>query len=481
MLWIRKTFKGGNVMLNRRTVVLFLAIFALLVFSSDSASGQQASLKIDYSGCPTIVNPPDCHFRGDWTLEKSVNQSLLIHPNLKSFIFEVKVTENKAKRILKNHGTIVIVNSGDLSAGLTSILLNLQLEDSDNPGGSPENSWETVRNAIANEALFCIQNNMAETCFGVFVGSPDCNLTLYDYSTGDPINLADIPPVPFTQDPVCENATKIKFEGEFDISDSTFDKLDQVRFEMLVTFNGRTGSGCTADVNCNRAIDSDDPATPMVNESEAGIGTVALRQTFSFPVCADTLCTEATFSDSGAFSSGEDCIELTSGFLLDCLSFRGSPGTEYNYQFPGTVSCHQKPCTTYIKNKAILEVPNCDLIFTASDSFAVQCTTIQTGTSEEELKKTVKDFMLLGNYPNPFNPYTEISYFLAENARVKVEIYNLRGQKVITLLDKWQTEGLKTIRWNGKDLSGKRVSSGVYFYRVQVNDKSETKKMALIK
>ena len=464
---------------------LFLALIAFLVLSAASASAQklveQSSLQIDPNNCPTFFYPPECFFSGDWTLEKWTDEILVIHPYQKPLSFEIKITENEVRKILKNHGTLVIVNNGQISAELTSIVLNLQLENITTQGGTGENSWTTVGSVIANAAELCNQSNIARTCFGDFTGSPGSRLILLDYLTGDPIDLGDVPAVPFTEKPICDNATKINFEGEFDITDAIFDEVDKIKYEILVTFNGRKTNPCTTDVNCNGIIDPDDPLTLLVNESEEGIRTVPQRREFSFPDCVDTMCTTAVFSDWGAFSSGEDCIELTSGSLLDTLTFLGLPGTEYNYMLDCTVSCHTRPCSTYVKNEATLEFIDCDLILSSTDSFAVRCTTIETGISEEELEKTVKDFALLGNYPNPFNPFTEISYYLAKDAKVKVEIYNLRGQKVITLLDRKQTRGLKKVQWDGKDHSGKRVSSGIYFYRVQANDKSETKKMTFIK
>ncbi len=466
-------------MSKKKASFLVLALSVLLIFSSGATLAQQSSLDIDYPDCPTFFNPPDCNYRADWTLDKWTDETILIHPNQKSFSFEVKVTENEPRRILTVDGTLIIVNTGEeLSAGLTSVVLNLQLEGVGILPGLGEISWTTVQSAIANASELCTQSNIAKTCFGDFTGSSGSKLTLYDYLTNDQINLADLSLVPPTDDPECDNAIKFNFEGEFDITDTTF---DEVRFEILVTFNGAGGRSCTTDVNCNGTIDPDDPATEMVNESEEDIRTVPQRGTFSFPLCADTLCTTAILSDLGAFSSSEDCIELSSGSLLDTLFFTGTPGTEYNYELAGTVSCHQRSCTTMIKNAATLELLDCDLILTSSDSFAVRCTTLGSWVNEEELEKTAKNFILLGNYPNPFNPNTEISYYLAEDAFVKVEIYNLLGQKVITLLDQKQTKGLKTIHWNGKDFSGKRVSSGIYFCRVQANNKSEIKKMALIK
>jgi hypothetical protein len=88
---------------------------------------------------------------------------------------------------------------------------------------------------------------------------------------------------------------------------------------------------------------------------------------------------------------------------------------------------------------------------------------------------------LLGNYPNPFNPETNIAFSLKEMTKVKIEIYNVLGQKVRTLLDKELPAGMNTVRWNGKDDSGKGVGSGVYFMKMHADRFTSTKKMIMLK
>ncbi len=90
---------------------------------------------------------------------------------------------------------------------------------------------------------------------------------------------------------------------------------------------------------------------------------------------------------------------------------------------------------------------------------------------------------LSGNYPNPFNPTTTIYYELAENSHVTISIYNLLGQKVKTLLDERVNSGSHQVFWNGKDEHNKFVSSGIYFYEMnlQNGDYTSTKKMLLLK
>ena len=88
----------------------------------------------------------------------------------------------------------------------------------------------------------------------------------------------------------------------------------------------------------------------------------------------------------------------------------------------------------------------------------------------------------ISNYPNPFNPSTTIEFSIQTVSKVKLSIYNIKGQKIKTLANNEFNKGSYSIIWNGVDESGKPVSSGLYFYKLNVNSKIEaTKKMLLLK
>jgi predicted outer membrane repeat protein len=91
------------------------------------------------------------------------------------------------------------------------------------------------------------------------------------------------------------------------------------------------------------------------------------------------------------------------------------------------------------------------------------------------------EFSLSQNHPNPFNPVTTLEYSLPERSHVTVEIYNVLGQKVRTLIDHEESAGSYTITWDGTDISGKSVATGIYLYRFQSGEYVETKKMLLLK
>ena len=90
-------------------------------------------------------------------------------------------------------------------------------------------------------------------------------------------------------------------------------------------------------------------------------------------------------------------------------------------------------------------------------------------------------FSVSQNYPNPFNASTVIRYSLPENSKVKIEIFNILGQKVRTLVDEFQTAGYKTIQWNGTNAGNQTVASGVYFYKIDMGKRSEVKQMTMLK
>ena len=107
------------------------------------------------------------------------------------------------------------------------------------------------------------------------------------------------------------------------------------------------------------------------------------------------------------------------------------------------------------------------------------CQTQGPSTVKNEILKSAQ-FKLFNNYPNPFNPSTTISYSLEEPASVKISIYNTQGQCVKILENSFQTAGQFSVVWDGTDLNGNLVSSGVYFYHLLTNDFVIQKKMLFV-
>jgi len=83
--------------------------------------------------------------------------------------------------------------------------------------------------------------------------------------------------------------------------------------------------------------------------------------------------------------------------------------------------------------------------------------------------------------PNPSGAGTEIAFSLVSPADVRIDIFNMRGQKVATLLDRHVTAGVHSVRWDGRDGRGVDVGSGVYLYRMEADGLAETAKMVFIR
>ena len=92
-----------------------------------------------------------------------------------------------------------------------------------------------------------------------------------------------------------------------------------------------------------------------------------------------------------------------------------------------------------------------------------------------------ESFALHQNFPNPFNPETRIAYALPSDSRVRLIIYDIRGHKIKTLVDDWQTAGLKETLWDGRNEQGFPASSGLYFYRLTAGPFASSKRMFLIR
>jgi uncharacterized protein (TIGR02145 family) len=130
----------------------------------------------------------------------------------------------------------------------------------------------------------------------------------------------------------------------------------------------------------------------------------------------------------------------------------------------------------------------CNLVSIARDPFgrdygaSVRCIrNAPAGVEENGDSELPNGFQLTQNYPNPFNPTTLIQFDLPKQSRVVLEIFNILGQKIRTLVDDQKAAGLYRVEWNGNDDSGNAVPSGIYTYRIKAGVMVWTKKMSLLK
>jgi len=134
--------------------------------------------------------------------------------------------------------------------------------------------------------------------------------------------------------------------------------------------------------------------------------------------------------------------------------------------------------------RVVVTKPNC---LPYEDSITIS---LSADVDEDEDDLVIQSFELFQNYPNPFNPITSIQYSVGGRqtktadgsfAQTTLKIYNIIGQKVRTLVDEPKKGGNYQVFWDGKDDKGKDVSSGIYFYVLEGDNYTETKKMTLLK
>jgi|GEM_PF-1387730 len=146
------------------------------------------------------------------------------------------------------------------------------------------------------------------------------------------------------------------------------------------------------------------------------------------------------------------------------------------YSFEAGKSIHGGPLVSGIGDKSIFEAA------TATYHGAKVTTVLDYLLDVDKVTGDLPDDFSLGiNYPNPFNPATTFEYNLPYACEVELTVYNIRGQKVKTLVNQTMSAGRHTAVWRGVNEDGQTVASGVYFYRIQTDKFVATKKMVLMK
>lgn len=182
---------------------------------------------------------------------------------------------------------------------------------------------------------------------------------------------------------------------------------------------------------------------------------------------------------------GERTIHLTAssqgtgvGGAQVCMTLRGRTMFEGETDQDGQISCDVN----------LDDVGEMSLVVTKSDFVPYEDSitiTLTSDVDEDEADEAgIPSFELSQNHPNPFNPATTIHYSVAgvrTPAHTTLKIYNILGQKVRTLVDEPKRRGSYRTVWDGKDDAANDVSSGIYFYTLEVGNLRETKKMTLMK
>ncbi|KAA3613832.1 MAG: T9SS C-terminal target domain-containing protein [Calditrichaeota bacterium] len=199
----------------------------------------------------------------------------------------------------------------------------------------------------------------------------------------------------------------------------------------------------------------------------------------SYTTLADTFSYGwATWSDLAFNIDGNTTLIFTCYLVgaIDSSQFTSTTVGDQNASYPGGMQ--------YSKNGSSDEDMDDWTDWNPYDrrdvSFWLQGTFHET-TAIEEAMKVPNQISLAQNYPNPFNPETTIRYSIPNQSHTKLEIFNLLGQRITTLVNKTVAEGGHSIRWQGKDDAGNVVPSGVYVYKLQNQGYIKSKKLILMK
>jgi len=174
-------------------------------------------------------------------------------------------------------------------------------------------------------------------------------------------------------------------------------------------------------------------------------------------------------------------VDLTnSGLIYKAVSTNIYKSTDYGETF------------TLFQNlpeniKGLYQPDNSENLYTITDLILYEVTydsilplIIYTSIDDENLSPVCS--IKINNYPNPFNPTTTFEFSIQNNSNVELSIFNVKGQKIKTLVQNEFTKGYHSVVWNGDDDFGNSVASGVYLYKLSVNGKTkDVKKCILLK
>lgn len=134
-------------------------------------------------------------------------------------------------------------------------------------------------------------------------------------------------------------------------------------------------------------------------------------------------------------------------------------------------------CPTNSENYMAIEIKSHDYVFWR-DTLSVIVYSSTVIRSNEHHKP--KQFILYDNYPNPFNPVTQIKYEISKRSRVVLKVLNLLGHEIRMLVKEEKPAGHYEVLWDGRDKFGQRVANGIYLYRMETQGFVQTRKMLLL-
>ena len=269
------------------------------------------------------------------------------------------------------------------------------------------------------------------------------------------------------------------------------------------------------DIDGNGVVDGGDLFAYLKNPEQVPVDILAelIAELLAKPIPENLLASARNFAAVDFTDTGVALVSLDTDMEVIVARFTFSYDNSYEVaavQLNGSLQGKAYIKPMYLEGKLVVDIISLNGLTPASlgdNLFCIQFRNAEyqeTGLTLEKVeiadrsgnvytnenakvstpKVLPKAFSLSQNSPNPFNPSTTISYAVPESSAgvmVKMAVYNIRGQKVITLVDELKEAGNYTVNWDGRDLSGSRVSSGVYFYRINAGDFTAVRKMVIVK
>ena len=221
-------------------------------------------------------------------------------------------------------------------------------------------------------------------------------------------------------------------------------------------------------------------ALVMTADSLANLGMqglcVALGQSALAPVLGPVVGDYAGATLTALLTAGVGTVDAltqtaaaTGAYAVGALAGAGVDVNDSDHDFDGT------------NGRLVFQVGN--NCIPRNQYVAVQSNWVNTGTAGVNSDESLipKEFALYDNYPNPFNPTTQIAVDLPEAATTEITVWNIMGQRVATLYTGDLNAGHHTLNFDGRDSNGKQLTSGMYLYRVAAGKYNATKKMTLMK
>ena len=251
--------------------------------------------------------------------------------------------------------------------------------------------------------------------------------------------------------------------------------------------NGYTNGQKSIYLNCN-AYDSigqrDGLVSPLFNFDNYTNVTLSFKHAYAKKIGhADSLLIYVSTDNGNNWNRIYEISEDGSGNFSthEDMNERFIPQTQEDWSDETIISLDEWSGNSNVRVKFEVYNDNGNCMYI--DDVVISGNSVQNGSNAVN----IPTIQVGQNYPNPFcvssgrNIATSIDYVIKKSQNIKIDIYNIKGQKIINLVDKFSTPGKYTVNWNGYSKSGKIISSGVYFFRIKSGNYTSTKKMILLK